>query len=63
MELKRLSLLAFPALPAFAARRGTFEHILEHIRLLRVDKTLGRWGEAQETHFADGGTFDQIHTR
>jgi sulfate transport system substrate-binding protein len=23
----------------------------------------GGWAKAQKTHFADGGTFDQIYTR
>jgi sulfate/thiosulfate transport system substrate-binding protein len=30
------------------------------IELVTVDKTFGGWKKAQATHFADGGTFDQI---
>lgn len=31
------------------------------IKLARVDDVFGGWGAAQKTHFADGGTFDQIY--
>jgi sulfate transport system substrate-binding protein len=33
------------------------------IRLVTIDDTFGGWGKAQKTHFADGGTFDQIYLR
>lgn len=29
--------------------------------LLSIDKDFGGWPQAQKTHFADGGTFDQIY--
>jgi sulfate transport system substrate-binding protein len=29
-------------------------------QLVTVDETFGGWGRAQQTHFADGGTFDKI---
>ena len=32
------------------------------INLVTIDGEFGGWTKAQETHFADGGTFDQIYT-
>lgn len=31
------------------------------VELITVDKEFGGWQKAQKTHFADGGTFDQIY--
>ncbi|MGE5450367.1 MAG: sulfate ABC transporter substrate-binding protein [Acidobacteriota bacterium] len=31
--------------------------------LFTIDATFGGWTQAQKTHFADGGVFDQIYTR
>jgi sulfate transport system substrate-binding protein len=31
------------------------------IKLFTIDDTFGGWTRAQKTHFADGGTFDQIY--
>lgn len=31
------------------------------IELLEIDKNFGGWQKAQKTHFADGGTFDEIY--
>jgi sulfate/thiosulfate-binding protein len=31
------------------------------IRLVKIDDVFGGWAKAQKTHFADGGTFDQIY--
>jgi sulfate transport system substrate-binding protein len=28
-----------------------------------IDEVFGGWQKAQKTHFADGGTFDQIYKR
>ena len=33
---------------------------LKNIPLVTVDKDFGGWTKAQQTHFADGGTYDQI---
>jgi sulfate transport system substrate-binding protein len=33
------------------------------LNLFTVDEIFGGWASAQKTHFADGGTFDQIFTR
>jgi sulfate transport system substrate-binding protein len=31
------------------------------IKLVTIDDPFGGWDKAQATHFADGGTFDQIY--
>jgi sulfate/thiosulfate transport system substrate-binding protein len=31
------------------------------LKLVTVDQEFGGWAKAQQTHFADGGTFDQIY--
>jgi sulfate/thiosulfate-binding protein len=31
------------------------------VKLLTIDQAFGGWAAAQKTHFADGGTFDQIY--
>jgi sulfate/thiosulfate-binding protein len=31
------------------------------VKLLTIDEAFGGWASAQKTHFADGGTFDQIY--
>jgi len=36
---------------------------LPQIRLFTIDQVFGGWAKAQRTHFADGGTFDQIYGR
>jgi sulfate/thiosulfate transport system substrate-binding protein len=33
------------------------------IKLFTIDDTFGGWTKAQQTHFADGGVFDQIYTK
>lgn len=33
------------------------------LTLFSVDETFGGWAKAQKTHFADGGTFDQIYIK
>jgi sulfate/thiosulfate transport system substrate-binding protein len=33
------------------------------LKLVTVDQEFGGWTKAQQTHFADGGTFDQIYQR
>ncbi len=35
---------------------------LAKIKLYTVDQAFGGWKKAQKTHFADGGTFDQIYS-
>jgi sulfate/thiosulfate transport system substrate-binding protein len=31
------------------------------VKLFTIDEAFGGWDAAQKTHFADGGTFDQIY--
>jgi sulfate transport system substrate-binding protein len=33
------------------------------LKLVTIDEEFGGWAKAQKTHFADGGTFDQIYQR
>jgi sulfate transport system substrate-binding protein len=33
------------------------------VTLFSIDEVFGGWTKAQKTHFADGGTFDQVYTR
>ena len=33
------------------------------LELVTVDDTFGGWANAHKTHFADGGTFDQIYSQ
>jgi sulfate transport system substrate-binding protein len=33
------------------------------LKLVTIDDTFGGWANAQKTHFADGGTFDQVYSR
>ena len=35
----------------------------KELDLFTVDETFGGWAKAQKTHFADGGTFDQIYSK
>ena len=33
------------------------------LAMFTIDELFGDWTQAQKTHFADGGVFDQIYTR
>jgi len=33
------------------------------VKLFKIDEVFGGWAKAQKTHFADGGSFDQVYTR
>jgi len=37
-----------------------FSNLFAELRLVTIDGDFGGWRNAQKTHFADGGTFDQI---
>jgi sulfate transport system substrate-binding protein len=39
----------------------TAKPALPQLSLFTVDEAFGGWTAAQKTHFADGGTFDQIY--
>ena len=47
-----------PRDPAVAERHAAS---FAKVKLLTIDQAFGGWGVAQKTHFADGGTFDQIY--
>ena len=34
---------------------------LAKVKLFTIDELFGGWQKAQKTHFADGGTFDQVY--
>lgn len=69
VELSRayLEFLYTPAAQELAAkhhyrpRLTTVKSTLPAIELTTVEKQFGGWEVAQKTHFADGGTFDQLH--
>lgn len=48
-----------PRLEAVAAKYATR---FPKLNLLTIDGDFGGWAKAQKTHFADGGTFDQIYS-
>ena len=49
-----------PRDPAVAAR---YAAQFPTLNLVTIDKEFGGWKAAQQTHFADGGTFDQIYLK
>jgi sulfate/thiosulfate-binding protein len=38
-----------------------YSSVFANLKLVTVDGEFGGWQKAQQTHFADGGTFDQIY--
>jgi sulfate/thiosulfate-binding protein len=46
--------------PAVAAK---YARSFPKVNLFTIDQVFGGWTQAQKTHFADGGVFDQIYTR
>ena len=44
-----------------AAVAAKYKADFPDVRLLTVDEVFGGWRQAQATHFADGGVFDQVH--
>jgi len=47
--------------PRLASVVRKYAQQFPHINLVTIDDTFGGWQHAQKTHFADGGTFDQIY--
>ncbi len=47
-----------PRNPAVAAK---YANTFAKLKLFTVDEAFGGWQKAQKTHFADGGSFDQIY--
>jgi sulfate transport system substrate-binding protein len=49
-----------PRNPAIAAK---YPDNFAKVQLFTIDEAFGGWAKAQKTHFADGGTFDQIYAK
>ncbi len=49
--------------PRNAKAAGNLVKQFPKIRLFTIDQNFGGWPKAQRTHFADGGTFDQIYKK
>jgi sulfate transport system substrate-binding protein len=47
--------------PRDAAVQAKYKDAFPQIPLFTIDDEFGGWTKAQETHFADGGIFDQIY--
>lgn len=47
--------------PRLASVAQKYADRFPKIQLITIDDTFGGWAQAQKTHFADGGTFDQIY--
>lgn len=49
--------------PRDAKVAAQFAERFPKLKLVNIDDTFGGWQKAQKTHFADGGTFDQIYLK
>ena len=49
--------------PIDAAAAAKYAPQFPKLKLFTIDQQFGGWTKAQATHFADGGSFDQIYTR
>ncbi len=49
-----------PTSPAVAAK---YAQQFAQVELFTIDQAFGGWTKAQQTHFADGGVFDQIYAK
>ena len=47
--------------PRSAAATAKYAANFTQLKLVTIDGEFGGWAKAQQTHFADGGTFDQIY--
>jgi len=47
--------------PRNAAVAAKYAANFSQVRLVTIDQEFGGWTKAQQTHFADGGVFDQIY--
>jgi sulfate transport system substrate-binding protein len=47
--------------PRLASVAAQYTNQFPKVNLFTVDEVFGGWQKAQQTHFADGGTFDQIY--
>lgn len=49
--------------PTLASVAKKYEKQFPTIPLIKIDEVFGGWQKAQKTHFADGGTFDEIYQK
>jgi sulfate transport system substrate-binding protein len=49
--------------PRNAAIAAKYSDNFAKLELFTIDAAFGGWAKAQKTHFADGGTFDQIYAK
>ena len=49
--------------PTDAKAAAKYAKQFPKLALVKIDDVFGSWAQAQKTHFADGGVFDQIYTR
>jgi sulfate transport system substrate-binding protein len=49
--------------PRLASVRAKYAKQFPNVKLFTLKSVFGSWRQAQKTHFADGGTFDQIYAR
>jgi sulfate transport system substrate-binding protein len=47
--------------PRLASVAAQYDSQFPKVKLFSIDEVFGGWQKAQQTHFADGGTFDQIY--
>lgn len=49
--------------PTLASVAAKYEKQFPKINLIKIDDAFGGWQKAQNTHFSDGGIFDQIYQK
>jgi sulfate transport system substrate-binding protein len=49
--------------PRNAAVAAKYAKVFPKLELFTIDQVFGGWTQAQQTHFADGGVFDQIYEK
>ena len=49
--------------PTLESVAKKYESQFPKSNLVKIDEAFGGWTKAQKTHFADGGTFDQIYSK
>lgn len=49
--------------PTLESVAKKYERFFPKLNLVKIDEVFGGWQKAQKTHFADGGTFDEIYQK
>jgi sulfate transport system substrate-binding protein len=49
--------------PTLASVSAKYEKQFPKVNLIKIDEVFGGWTKTQNTHFADGGVFDQIYQK